>query len=117
MRVDRIWRHPVKSFVGERVASVDVGALGIAGDRHWAVRDHERGGIRGAKKIGELMRFSATYLDDGSRHVLVTFPDGSTASTRGCAMRRICISMLISTIRSCRARSPGSASKAARFLR
>jgi len=82
VRVDRIWRHPVKSFIGERATAVDVGPLGIAGDRHWAVRDHERGGIRGAKKIGGLMRFAASYLDDGSRHVLVTFPDGSTASTR-----------------------------------
>lgn len=82
MRVDRIWRHPVKSFIGERVTAVEVGPLGIAGDRHWAVRDHERGGIRGAKKIGGLMRFAASYLDDASRHVLVTLPDGSTASTR-----------------------------------
>lgn len=82
MRVARIWRHPVKSFVGERASEVDVGLLGIAGDRHWAVRDHERGGIRGAKKIGELMRFGATFHGDGSHHVLVTFPDGSVASSR-----------------------------------
>ena len=82
MRVARIWRHPVKSFVGERVSEVDIGVLGIEGDRHWAVRDHERGGIRGAKKIGELMRFTAAFHGDGSRHVLVTFPDGSVASSR-----------------------------------
>lgn len=82
MRVRELWRYPVKSFVGEVVDSVDVGPLGIIGDRHWAVRDHERGGIRGAKKIGGLMRFSARFADDGSMHADIVFPDGSTGSTR-----------------------------------
>ena len=65
-------------MVGQRVDSCDVSTLGIAGDRHWAVRDMERGGIRGAKRIGELMQFSAEYVGDGSKNVVITLPNGTT---------------------------------------
>jgi uncharacterized protein YcbX len=64
-------------MVGVSVESVNLSPLGIVGDRHWAIRDNERGGIRGAKKIGGLMQFSARPIDDGSEHVVITFPDGT----------------------------------------
>jgi hypothetical protein len=82
MRVTQLWRYPVKSFIGSTVDEAHMSELGIVGDRHWAIRDHERGGIRGAKKIGELMQFTAEPLGDGSAHVRITFPDGSTATSR-----------------------------------
>lgn len=81
-RLVQIWRYPVKSFIGSTVDEVELTDLGIAGDRHWAIRDHVRGGIRGAKKIGDLMQFAAASVGDGSHHVVITFPDGSTATTR-----------------------------------
>ena len=56
--------------------SVSISPLGIIGDRHWAIRDNERGGIRGAKKIGELMQFSARPAADSSHHVIITLPNG-----------------------------------------
>jgi uncharacterized protein YcbX len=59
-----IWRYPVKSMLGERLDRASIGTLGIDGDRGWAVRDEVRGGIRGAKKIGGLMRCAARYLDE-----------------------------------------------------
>jgi uncharacterized protein YcbX len=64
-------------MVGVSVESVNLSPLGIVGDRHWAIRDNERGGIRGAKKIGGLMQFSARPIGDGSEHVVITFPDGT----------------------------------------
>jgi len=78
MRIDQLWVYPVKSMMGSTVDSVDLNHLGIFGDRHWAIRDLERGGIRGAKKIGELMQFSATRINnsDNSNHVTITCPDG-----------------------------------------
>ncbi len=77
MRVDQVWRYPVKSMVGSTVPTADIDELGIVGDRGWAVRDLERGGIRGAKKIGALMQLSAAYVGDGNV-VEVTLPDQST---------------------------------------
>jgi hypothetical protein len=64
-------------MVGIQVPSIEVSTLGIVGDRHWAIRDNERGGIRGAKKIGELMQFSARPVGDESNHVVITLPNGS----------------------------------------
>ena len=78
MKVARIWSHPVKSMVGGMVGSARLSSLGIVGDRHWAVRDMERGGIRGAKRIGALMRLSAERAGD---EVRITFPDGTTVTS------------------------------------
>ncbi len=79
MHVSQLWRYPVKSMVGCRVDSIELDELGIVGDRTWAARDLERGGIRGAKKIGSLMRLAACDIDDG--HVEITLPDGSSVRT------------------------------------
>ena len=79
MHVSQLWRYPVKSMVGGRVDSIVLDELGVVGDRTWAVRDLERGGIRGAKKIGSLMRLAARDVDDAQ--VEITLPDGSTVLT------------------------------------
>jgi uncharacterized protein YcbX len=79
MYVSQLWRYPVKSMLGGRVDSIDLDELGIVDDRRWAVRDLERGGIRGAKKIAALMRLAASDIADG--HVEITLPDGSTVRT------------------------------------
>ncbi len=79
MQVSQLWRYPVKSMVGGRVDSVELDELGIVDDRTWAARDLERGGIRGAKKIGSLMQLTAADIDGG--HVEITLPDGSTVRT------------------------------------
>lgn len=79
MHVSQLWRYPVKSMVGGRVDRVELDELGVVGDRTWATRDLERGGIRGAKKIGPLMRLAARDVDAG--HVEITLPDGTTVRT------------------------------------
>ena len=79
MHVSQLWRYPVKSMVGGSVDSIALDELGVVGDRTWAVRDLERGGIRGAKKIGSLMRLAARDVEDGQ--VEITLPDGSTVRT------------------------------------
>lgn len=82
--VDELWRYPVKSMAGEKIGSAAVGPLGIAGDRAWAVRDEVRGGIRGAKKIPDLMRCRASYgegrdeaIATGDVVPTIALPDGS----------------------------------------
>jgi MOSC domain-containing protein len=61
--VESVWRYPAKSMMGDSFPSLPVDERGVAGDRGWAVRDEVRGGIRGAKKIGGLMRLHARYVD------------------------------------------------------
>ena len=78
MRVTEIWQHPVKSMIGQQVECADVTPDGMRGDRGWAVRDEVRGGIRGAKKIGPLMRLAARYVDREGGDVEITLPDGTT---------------------------------------
>jgi len=84
-RVEAIHRYPVKSTAGESLASVQLGLGGIPGDRSWALRDEERGGITGAKKWPDLMRFSSRFsqsdLEAAPCPAEITFPDGTQAST------------------------------------
>lgn len=79
MHLAELWQHPVKSMIGSMVPSAALANDGMVGDRTWAVRDEVRGGIRGAKKIGGLMRFAARYVEPfagAGTAVEVTFPDG-----------------------------------------
>ncbi len=79
--VESLWRYPAKSMMGDPIPSAQLDEHGVSGDRAWAVRDEVRGGIRGAKKIGGLMRLHARYLGethvDGSPGPIeITAPDG-----------------------------------------
>src|SRR5256885_11822459 len=69
-------------MMGERVEQMQLAGRGAVGDRAWATRDEVRGGIRGAKKIGPLMKLGARYLEEPvAEHVTaveITLPDGST---------------------------------------
>jgi len=80
-RLTNIFRYPVKSMGGEELTGVALADRGIPGDRAWAVRDEQRGGIRGGKRFPELMQCSARYDSDppsaGSTPAQVTLPDGT----------------------------------------
>ncbi len=80
--VQEIWRYPVKSMAGERLAGTTVGNLGIPGDRGWAVRDDAKSEIKTGTRIPLLMQCAAQYCEEPSNgnipHVQITFPDGST---------------------------------------
>ena len=62
MRVEGIWRYPVKSMAGEPLSSAFIGVRGIPGDRGWAVFDEARGGVTGAKRIPVLRAGKPRYL-------------------------------------------------------
>ena len=81
MHVSEIWRYPVKSMVGESVATGELDDLGIAGDRWWATRDLDKGGIKGAKKLGGLMRCRAAAIGATGGDVSITLPNGSSVLT------------------------------------
>lgn len=57
-----IHRYPVKSMLGESLASARLTPQGIAGDRAWALRDEERGALTNAKRFAPLMAMQARFL-------------------------------------------------------
>ncbi len=72
--VRELWRYPVKSMQGERVAVADVGTHGLDGDRAWAVRDLATGLMLTARRVPELLFAQARRTEAG---VHITLPDGT----------------------------------------
>jgi uncharacterized protein YcbX len=79
MHISQIWQYPVKSMIGGTVDRARLVETGMADDRTWAVRDEVRGGIRGAKKIGNLMKLAARHDTGGA--VVITLPDGTSINS------------------------------------
>ncbi|MGE0388200.1 MAG: MOSC domain-containing protein [Gammaproteobacteria bacterium] len=80
-RVREIWRYPVKSLQGESLQAADVNAMGVAGDRGWAVRDDAE--IVGARHYPALLLCTARYAQEPDGHTIpearIGFPDGSAS--------------------------------------
>ncbi|MFD2392920.1 MOSC N-terminal beta barrel domain-containing protein [Dietzia aerolata] len=88
--VSELWRFPVKSMRGDRLAATAVTERwGFPGDRGWALRDEQTGHLTNAKKLGSLLQFHARYLAepiaDGAPPVEITLPGeekyGATTTT------------------------------------
>ncbi len=77
VRVKELWRYPVKSLQGERVESSEVSAVGLHGDRRYAIFDAETGLGLSARRVPELLFGRASTAVDGS--VSIHLPDGSMA--------------------------------------
>ena len=79
MRLESIWKYPVKTMIGGTVTRAELDEVGIVGDRMWVIRDETAGAIANARKMGGLLRFSAQHGDAGS--VTITLPSGSKVSS------------------------------------
>ena len=78
MRVLELWRYPVKSLQGERLTAADVGPLGLAGDRQWALFDVGTGVGLTARRVPDLLFAAARLREDGE--VEVVLPDGTATA-------------------------------------
>jgi uncharacterized protein YcbX len=78
MRVLELWRYPVKSLQGERLTRAEVGPLGVAGDRQWALFDVAAGVGLTARRVPDLLFAAARLRADGSAEVLL--PDGTVTA-------------------------------------
>lgn len=74
MRVEQLWRYPVKSVGGERLTAATAGPSGLAGDRVLAVLD-ERDEVTWAGAVPGLMRVRAVTAGPGVAELIL--PDGA----------------------------------------
>lgn len=73
--VAELWRYPVKSFQGEQVEQLHIGAGGTGGDRLLAVVDPAAQKVLSAKRYAHLLMASARLEADD---VVITLPSGDT---------------------------------------
>jgi uncharacterized protein len=89
MIVDSIWRYPVKSMAGERLADTQVVGGGLIGDRAYALIDVAQGRVASAKlprKWGMLLAARAAYASSPAAArdvpaVRIRFPDGTQSTS------------------------------------
>ncbi len=80
-----LWRHPVKSILGEELNAADVTERGLLGDRAYALVDPSNGKVASAKnprKWAQLFDFRATFVapprpGEPLPPVRITLPDGT----------------------------------------
>lgn len=83
--VRALWRFPVKSMLGERVDTVQLGMGGIVGDRAYALVDRETGKVVSAKhprKWPDLLGCSARFVTEpqpgeDAPPVVIDLPEGT----------------------------------------
>lgn len=84
-RVKELWRYPVKSMEGTRVAESAIGIDGMLGDRNWALRDESVGELTSVRKLPKLLKFKANYDEDPKPgkvpHVTIELPDGGSVNS------------------------------------
>jgi|ERR1035437_1562972 uncharacterized protein YcbX len=73
MRVQSLWRYPVKSMQGESRHELRIGSHGVVGDRSFGVLELGPRTVISAKREGRLLDASARIAPEGLR---VTLPDG-----------------------------------------
>src|SRR3954453_17162868 len=88
--VAEIWRYPVKSMGGERLAQSAIAPRGLHAGRMWAARDVELNTFTTARRWPVLLQCSARYGEDPAGRsaepgdvleVIVTFPDRSEVAS------------------------------------
>lgn len=108
MHVASLHRYPVKSMLGETVATLDIGYGGAEGDRRLALIDEETGRVASAKQARlwrHLLKCSAR-IDDG--RVRVRLPDGAEVSPGDAAFDGALSDLLSRPVRLARQRPPGA---------
>jgi uncharacterized protein len=83
--VGALWRYPVKSMRGESIAAAAVTQYGLAGDRAWALRETQYGGVMSARTWPAILQLRAAWiqeptgdpLTDATARVRIEMPDGA----------------------------------------
>lgn len=75
MRLDAIWRYPVKSLQGEKLSEARLDSSGLRGDRLWGVRDEATGKILTGRREPQLLLAAASLADDGEPDIVLPSGD------------------------------------------
>jgi uncharacterized protein len=62
--VGALWRYPIKSMRGESVPAAAVTQYGLAGDRAWALRETQYGGVMSARTWPAMLQLRAAWTQD-----------------------------------------------------
>ncbi len=83
-----LWRYPVKSMMGEKLDTAEIGKQGIVGDRAYALIESATGKVVSAKnprKWAKLFDFHAAYADSPTTNTIppvdITLPDNTKLSS------------------------------------
>ncbi|WP_307853050.1 MOSC domain-containing protein [Kitasatospora sp. RG8] len=74
--VERLWRYPVKSMLGEELGAVAVDERGLHGDRVWALLDEQSGrvvSVKNPRRWAGMLGFTAVLV---AGEPVITGPDG-----------------------------------------
>jgi uncharacterized protein YcbX len=78
MKLVEIRKYPIKSLLGEQLATAEIDQRGLVGDRLWAVRDAE-GKLGSGKNTRRFRRMPGLFLlrgHSGDEVPIVELPDG-----------------------------------------
>jgi hypothetical protein len=96
-RVVELWRYPVKSLQGERLAAVNVEADGLEGDRRWGIRDEATGRVLTGRREPRLLEAAAQLGE--ANEPLIVLPGGSVLDGPGQATDAALSDWLARTVR------------------
>ncbi|HEX4209269.1 MAG TPA: MOSC N-terminal beta barrel domain-containing protein, partial [Candidatus Binataceae bacterium] len=101
--IDALWRFPVKSMRGERLAEAVLTERGVAGDRQWALRELKYGGVMSARSWPMLLALKSWYAADPSNDVAapvrIELPDGNSITADDPASSAILSTLLRREVR------------------
>jgi uncharacterized protein len=94
MRIDELWRYPVKSMLGQQLKSVVAEEGGVRGDRRFALVDGVTGKVASAKQPRLWRALLQARAEDMDGEVQVVLPDGRAVATTDPQVHDLMTSML-----------------------
>ena len=84
--VAALWRYPIKSMRGESIAAAAVTTYGLAGDRAWALRESQYGGVMSARTWPAMLQLRASWTQDPNQNATAD-PTPSPLTDAGARVR------------------------------
>ena len=94
MRIDELWRYPVKSMLGQQLDAAAVGPGGMRGDRRFALVDGATGKVASAKQPRLWRALLQARAVDVDGEVRVALPDGRAVTATDPQVHDLLSSML-----------------------